>query len=68
MWQAPAAALRCLIVAALTTMTPAANRHPPRTMTMVVISPLPASACPAVRRRARKPATSSVTMTDVRGT
>jgi hypothetical protein len=67
-WHAPAAALRCLIVAALTVIAAAAAPAMPRAITIVVTRPAAANACPDTFRKARYPITTDATITDVDGT
>jgi len=52
-WHAPAAALRALIVAALTVMAPAITPAMPRAMMIAVARPTAANACPVTSRKAR---------------
>jgi hypothetical protein len=66
-WHAPAAALRCLIVTALTVIAAAAAPAMPRAITIEVARPAAATACPDTFRKARYPMTRSVTITDVDG-
>ena len=65
MWHAPAAALRCLIVTALTVIAAATAPAMPRAITIVVARPAAANACPDTFRKARYPMTTDTTMTDV---
>ena len=67
MWHAPAAALRCLIVAALTVIAAAAAPAMPRAITIEVARPAAATACPDTFRKARYPMTTNPTITDVDG-
>jgi hypothetical protein len=67
-WHAPAAALRCLIVAALTVIAAAAAPATPRAITIEVARPAAANACPDTFRKARYPMATSATITDVDGT
>jgi hypothetical protein len=66
-WHAPAAALRCLIVTALTVIAAAAAPAIPRAITIEVARPVAANACPDTSRKARYPMTTSATITDVDG-
>ena len=68
MWHAPAAALRCLIVTALTAIAAAAAAAMPRAITIEVARPAAANACPDTFRKARYPMTTSATIVDVDGT
>ncbi len=53
MWHAPAAALRCLIVAALIAMALATTPATPRAIMIAVARPTAANACPVASRKAR---------------
>jgi hypothetical protein len=66
-WHAPAAALRCLIVTALTVIAAATAPAMPRAITIEVARPAAANACPDTFRKARYPMTANATITDVDG-
>ena len=67
MWHAPAAALRCLIVTALTVIAAATAPAMPRAITIEVARPAAATACPDTFRKARYPMTAKATIADVDG-
>jgi hypothetical protein len=66
-WHAPAAALRCRIVTALTVIAAATAPASPRAITIAVARPAAANACPDTFRKATYPMTTNATITDVDG-